>query len=377
MKSYKNLFEKLISYENIHEAIMRSAKRKRRREDVQKVLNNIDFYIKRVQELLVNKTFKARVHTIKIVQDGPARKKRMIIQPDYLYEQIVHHALIQILKPIFMKGMYDFSCGSIPDRGGHYAKRYIEKFIKNNPKDTKYVLKLDVKKYFQSINPEILKNKFQKIIKDDDIMWVISSILDSDKAIVDGSEIEMGLPIGFYTSQWFANWFLQDFDHFVKEKLKAKCYVRYIDDIVVFGRNKKELHKSRLLIKDYLERLELRVKENWQVFKFDYIAKDGKRKGRPLDFVGFKFYKDKTTLRWSILLKATQKAKRIHKKQNTTWFDACQMVSYFGWFKKTRTFQIYKKHIAPFASIKSCKRVISGHQNKINKGGQNGNLEKR
>jgi len=368
MKSYNHLFEKLICYENLYDAITRSAKRKRKRFDVQKVLNNRDKYIKKIQDLLINREFSPRVHTAKVIQDGHARKKRFIIQPDYIYEQIIHHAVVQIMQPIFMKGMYEFSCGSIPNRGSHYGKRYIEKFIQRHPKEIKYALKLDIKKYFQSVDVELIKAKLRKIIHDEKMLWVLEAIVDSNITIFEGKEMNAGLPIGFYTSQWFANWFLQDLDHFIKEKLKAKCYVRYIDDIVIFGRNKKELHKIHKEIENQLKALNLSVKENWQVFRFDYIdPKDGKRKGRPLDYMGFKFYRDKTVIRKAIMLKATRKAVRLNKKEVITWFDACQILSYMGWFKRTKTHGVYKKFIAPNINIAKCRKIISARQNRINK----------
>lgn len=369
MKSYNHLFEKLISHENLYSAIIRSAKRKRKRVDVQKVLSNPDKYIKKVQDLLINKEFCPKIHEAKVIQDGFARKKRIIIQPDYIYEQIVHHAVVQIIQPIFMKGMYEFSCGSIPDRGGHYGKRHVEKFIKRNPKEIKYVLKLDIKKYFQSVNIDLIKAKLKKIVHDEKMLWVLNTVLDSNITIFEGQEVNAGLPIGFYTSQWFANWFLQDLDHFIKEKLKAKCYVRYIDDIVIFGRNKKELHKIHKEIENQLKSLNLNIKENWQVFRFDYIDhKDGKRKGRPLDYMGFKFYRDKTIIRKTIMLKATKKAAKMNKKGAVTWYDACQLLSYMGWFKRTKTHGVYEKFIAPNVSVAKCRKIISARQKTINKG---------
>lgn len=367
MKSHNHLFEKLIDYENLYDAIIHSAKRKRKREDVQKVLANPEKYINKIQELLINKKFAPRIHEAKIIQDGPARKKRIIIQPDYIYEQIIHHAVVQVLQPIFLKGMYEFSCGSIPNRGGHYGKKYIEKFIRLNKGDIKYVLKLDIKKYFLSVDIAILKAMLCKIIHDEKMLWVLEVILDSNITIYEGEKINAGLPIGFYTSQWFANWFLQGLDHFIKEKLKAKCYVRYIDDIVIFGKNKKELHKAFKEIEKYTKGLNLTIKDNWQVFRFDYMDCKGQRKGRALDYMGFKFYRDKTVIRKSIMLKATRKAAKIKKKEKFTWYDACQILSYMGWFKCTKTHGIYEKYIASKINIGLCKKVISAKQKKINK----------
>lgn len=181
----------------------------------------------------------------------------------------------------------------------------------------------------------------------------------------DGNIVKKGLPIGFYTSQWFANWFLQPFDHYVKEELKAKCYVRYMDDIVILGTNKRELHKMFNLICSYLGEIGLTIKDNWQVFLFDYTDKDGKRHGRPIDFMGFKFYRDKTTIRKSIFLRACRLARRLHKKLHINWRDASQILSYFGWFKTTDTYKAFQKYIVSQISLNSCKKVMSIHDKNL------------
>lgn len=360
MKSYKFLFEKLIDKDNILMAIKNSSKRKRRRHDVAKVLSRPDEYIKRLQRIFLEGDYEKRYHKAVRIYDGNSKKERFIIQPEYIFEQIIHHAVIQVLKPILMRGMYDFSCGSIPNRGGTYGKKYLEKYIRtHNDSSIKYCLKLDIRHFYQTIDTELLKNKFRRIIKDKRMLDVIFYIIDSNTAECDGEIKNMGLPIGYYTSQWFANFFLQDFDHFIKEKLHIKCYVRYADDIVLFAPSKRELHKCFLRIKEFLKENHLEIKQNWQIFKFDYINKDGKRIGRPLDFMGYKFYRDKTTLRRHIFLSTLRTARRIYKKDKITWYDASQMVSYIGWFKRTNTHAAYEKHVKPFVNIGRCRKIIS------------------
>lgn len=369
MKSYNHLFEELISYDNLHQAIINSSRRKRKRKDVRKVLSNPDLYIKKLQALLIERTYKIEKHKAVKIYDSCSKKARFIIQPKYLFEQIIQHAIVQVMQPIFMKGMYEFSCGSIPNRGGHFGKRHIEKFIKRNEaSEIKYVLKLDIRHYYQSVDIDLLKAKFKKLIHDEKMLYVIDLVLDSNIAEYEGEELNMGLPIGFYTSQWFANWFLQPFDHLIKEKLHIKCYVRYIDDIVLFNKSKKELHKDFEIIKQYLGSLNLEIKGNWQVFKFEYTTSKGAEIGRPLDFMGFKFYRNKTTLKKSILFKATKKARRMAAKEKITWYDASQLMSYMGWFKCTDSHDAFLKYIQPCVSIKDCRRVLSKRQKKINEG---------
>lgn len=283
------------------------------------------------------------------------------------------------MTPMFYKGMYEYSCGSILGRGAILGQRCIEKFIQKNnisnpPKgckwnksNIKYVLKIDIKHFFENINVDILKEKFAKHIKDDKMLWLLNSILLSNIVKHKDQEIDIGLPIGYYTSQWFANWYLQDLDHFIKEELHIRCYVRYMDDMVMFGANKKELRKCLERIKIFLKTLDLEVKDNWQIFRFDYIdQKTGKRKGRCIDFIGFKFYRDRTVLRKPIMYKATRKAGKLEKKKHLTWYDACQVLSYLGYFKHSDTWSCREKYISNKISTKACKRVVSKHSKLLN-----------
>ena len=364
MKSYNHLFEKLVSRENIDLAITNASKRKRKRKDVRFILENKEEFTKRIQDLLINQEFKPQRHKLVKIYDKSSKKERYIIQPFFrvnrqgeeVFEQIIHHAVIQVLQPVFMKGMYKYSCGSIPKRGGHYGKRYLEKYIKeHNNNDIKYCCKFDIRHYYLTVNIPLLKEKFKAKIHDEKMLKIIFAILDSNIATNNGKLFDMGLPIGFYTSQWFANWFLEDFDHFIKEELKIKCYVRYVDDVILLSPNKKDLHKKLKRIKNFLKNIKLDLKKNYQVFKFDY----GNNKGRPLDFMGFKFYRTRTTLRKSILHNAVRKARKIQKKITPTHYDASQMLSYLGWFKSTKTFEFFERTVAQMINLKACKLLIS------------------
>lgn len=262
---------------------------------------------------------------------------------------------VNTLKPIFMHGMYEHSYGSIPKRGVHKGKKTIEKWIRNDRKNVKYCLKMDIQKYFESIPHDILIEKFSKLIHDKKFLDFIYKLIGVS---------EKGIPIGFYTSQWIANWYLQDLDHYIKEVLHAKYYIRYMDDMVIFSSNKKSLHKMKKEIEAYLsDNLHLKLKSNWQVFRFIYPCK-GKERGRFLDFMGFRFYRKRTTLRRNIMLKATRKARMISKKQKPTIYDIRQMLSYVGYIDCTNTYGMYEKRIKPYVSIQDCKRRISRYDKK-------------
>lgn len=300
------------------------------------------------------KAWKPSRHGKVCINEGTSRKVRMIEKPRYNYEQVIHHIVVSACYDIFMKGMYEFSCGSVPNRGAHYGKKYIERWIQRDKKNCKYVLKMDIRHFFESVDHDVLKVWLKKKIRDERMLYILA-------LIIDGSEV--GLPLGFYTSQWLSNFMLQPLDHFIKEQLKAVHYIRYMDDMVVFGKNKKELHRMQQEIERFLrEKFNLQMKGNWQVFRFDYTEKKtGKRKGRPLDFMGFQFYHDKTILRESIMLSCTRKVNRVAKKEKITWYDATAILSYMGYLSNTDTYDMYLQRVKPYVNVKKLKKIVSKH----------------
>ena len=160
---------------------------------------------------------------------------------------------------------------------------------------------------------------------------------------------------GNYTSQWFANFYLQDLDHYIKEDLKVPYYIRYMDDMVLFHRNKKELHKVRVKIEEFLKNEDLRLKENWQLFKTD---------SRPIDFLGYKFYRGYTTIRKSNCLRIRRRVKKIIKKPVLLPKDAAAILSYTGWLKHSNSYKFNKKYIEPYISLDKCKEVVRNARRK-------------
>lgn len=344
MKTYKHLFEKLIADENILLAIRNASLGKRNRKEVKDMLENTDKYVKFFKRIASN--YRNAKHKPKVIYDGVTRKKRTILVPK-MYEQVMHHMIVNVLKPIFLKPMYEHSHGSIPTKGAHKAKRYISKWLQKDSKNTKYCLKMDIKKYFESVPHDILKKKLRQIIKDEDFLNVLFTVIDVQ---------EKGLPIGFYTSQWLANFYLTKLDHYIKEVLKAKYYVRYMDDMVILDGNKRKLHKFRQEIDKQLLDLGLQMKSNWQVFKIEY-----RNKGRPIDFMGFKFYKNRTTLRRTVMLRASRKARRIAKEPKPTVYECRQMLSYIGWISATNTYGFFVNWIKPYVNVRNIRKRISNY----------------
>ncbi len=365
-KSVNNLYKPMLEHGNVEQKFHIAAKGKAQRPDVAVILQpeNIQRHVETVIEQLLNtapegfdvpnpeKAWKPTKHGKVTINEGTNRKQRQIEKPRYNYEQVVHHIVVSACYDIFMQGMYEFSCGSVPNRGAHYGKKYIEKWIRTDERNCKYILKMDIRHFFESVDHDVLKEWLAKKIRDKKMLHILH-------LIIDGSE--QGLPLGYYTSQWLANFMLQPLDHYIKEELKAVHYIRYMDDMVIFGKNKKELHRMQQSIDTYLrERFNLQMKGNWQVYRFDYFdRKTKKRKGRPLDFMGFEFWRDKTILRESIMLSCTRKVNRISKKNRITWYDATAILSYMGYVTHTDTYAMYEERIKPYANIKKLKKIVS------------------
>lgn len=365
MKSYNHLYEKVISKENRLEAVRLARHSPRIRKMIKQSGKTDEEIAEEAYDWIAN--FKNAHHKPIKIKDGMSKKERTIIVPT-MEELVVQHALINVLRPIFEHGMYDHSYASIPKRGAHAGKKTIKKWIAKDGKNCKYCLKMDIRHFFDSVPHDILKRRLINTIHDERVLKIILELIDVT---------ETGLPLGFYTSQWFSNWYLTPLDHYIKQELHAEHYMRYMDDMVIFGPNKRKLHRIRAAIQEYLEdRLGLTLKGNWQVFRFSYM-KGGKEYGRDLDYMGFRFHRNRITLRRSIMLKASRKAKKIFKKEKPSIYEIRQMLSYLGWIDATNTYGFYREHVKPYVNFQKYKRRLSVAARRENRNGvETGRIKK-
>lgn len=340
MKRIGYIYEEIYEIDNIKNAIRKASEGKKDHKYASIVLNNEDFYALKIQKMLKDMSYNPSEPKAKIIIDASSGKIREIYKPNFYPDQIIHWALMLKIEPIIMKGMYKYSAGSVPNRGTSYGQKTVRKWIDNDKKYTKYCFKMDIRKFYPSINNEILKDLFKRKIKDKKCLWLIDKIIGNAN----------GQRIGYYTSQWFANFFLEGLDHYIKEELGVKYYIRYVDDLVMFGNNKKKLHKVRKAIEKYCNNLELEIKGNWQVFRVDK---------RDVDFLGFRFYRDRTTLRRRNSLRIKRRVNRIVKKGFLNEKDALAIISYWGWIKRTDSYTYYNKYIKNKVPIKLARKVIS------------------
>ncbi len=341
MKRTGYLYDQVCDLDNIKEAILKASLGKRHRPFVKEVVDAPDHYAGKIRDMLLNKSYVPSPYTIKTIRDGATQKERTICKPRFYPDQIIHWALMLPLQAVIKRGMYEYTCGSVPGRGTSYAQKALRKWLDNDDRGTKYCLKMDVSKFYPSIDTALLKALFRRHLKDPDCLWLIDVILDSHA---------QGLPIGNYTSQWFSNFFLQGLDHFIKEELKIKYYIRYVDDLVLLGGNKKTLHKARIAIDAYLHDLHLQMKPNWQVFLVN---------ARAIDFLGFRFYRDRTTLRKRNALRIRRRLVKIARKGYLNYTDACAVVAYWGWIKRSDSYRFYEKYVKSKVSLAAAKGRIS------------------
>ncbi|MBU2567510.1 MAG: reverse transcriptase/maturase family protein [Elusimicrobia bacterium] len=236
-KTYNNLYEKICSFENLLLAAKKAQKGKRFRENTAWFNFNLEKELLKLQEELINQTYQLGKYKQFIVYES---KKRLISAAPYR-DRVVHHALCNVIEPIFEKTFIYDSYANRKSKGTHRAILRFTEFCRKN----KFVLKCDIEDYFNSIDRKILFNIIAEKIKDEKVLWLVRKIIDSSPG-------NCGLPIGNLTSQFFANLYLNDYDHFIKETLNCKYYVRYVDDFVIWGDDKRELDQIKEKINRYL-----------------------------------------------------------------------------------------------------------------------------
>ena len=187
MKRKGNFYKDICNKDNIKKAIIEAAKGKKDRNNVASILENIDKYVDILFNMLTTKEIKLSPYKKMIIHDGANKKERIIFKPAFFPDQCIHWSLMLQLQPILQRGMYEYCCASVPNRGIHYGSTYIKRILKDDRKNTKYCLKLDVKKFYPSIDKNVCKRKFRRIIKDYDVLNLIDAIIDSSN--------ENGLPI--------------------------------------------------------------------------------------------------------------------------------------------------------------------------------------
>lgn len=322
MKRYGDLYNQISSLENVYIAHEKAQKRKRHYAEIKRINRSLPAYMKHLHKMLTAQKYQTSKYQVQTRND--TGKEREIYVLPYYPDRIVHHCIMNVCEPIWQKTLIRDTFSAIKGRGIHDGQRRIRKFLADR-QQTKYCLKMDVKKFYPSIDHDVLKRILRQKIKCRKTLALLDEIVGSAP----------GLPIGNYLSQYLGNLYLSPFDHWVKEKLGVKYYARYCDDMVVFGGRKSFLHDIRRMVDRYLkEHLCLQVKENWQVFP---VAVRG------VDFLGYRFFHDYTLVRKSIAKKFKARMRGIRKSPGKTALN--QVMSYYGWFRYADAKRLWSVHV--------------------------------
>lgn len=328
------LWDAICSMDNLKLAHQNAKKGKGWYKEVKMVDADPEYYLGKLQQMLINKTYQTSEYQTFIKNDG--KKKRLIYKLPYFPDRICQWAVLQVIEEIILKNLTTDTYSAIPGRGIHLCLSKVQKAMHTDVKGLQYCLKIDAKQYYPSINHEILKMKYRRLFKDDDLLWLLDEIIDSTPG-------DSGIPIGNYLSQYSGNFYLSAFDHWLKETKGVKHYFRYMDDITILHESKEYLHQLRKEIDEYFRiNLKLTIKENWQIFPtFD----------RGIDFVGYRSFLNYTLLRKSTCKQFKRKMLNLNKKrlkgQELTYSEWCSINSYKGWLKWCDSYRLQQKYLKP------------------------------
>ena len=337
MKTHNRFFQKVCSFENLLSAARKAQRGKRFQDQVSAFNFHLERELYRLQTELQTQTYRPGPYYEFHVYEPKLRK----ISAAPYRDRVVHHALCNIIEPIFDPTFIFDTYACRKGKGTHKA---VDRFTEFSRKNT-YVLKCDIKKYFPSIDHEILKTQLRRKIRDAQVLWLLDLIVDSSnpqeevREYFEGDDLltvlarKRGIPIGNLTSQFFANIYLNRFDHFVKENLRCRYYIRYMDDFVVLEKDKARLHQVKVEMAAYLAGFRLKLHAHkCQVFP----VKDG------TDFLGYQVFPTHRRLRPSSVRRARRRLRGLREDYDSgkiSWADVNHSVqSWLGHVKHADTY---------------------------------------
>jgi RNA-directed DNA polymerase len=324
MKRYGHLFEKVCELDNLWVAYRNARRGKARFQQIRQFDPVAEQRIPQLHRMLLSGEYKTSPYKVfSLVERG---KLRTIHALPFYPDRIVHHAITQICSPFWEKSLIRNTFAALPGRGIHDAVRRVTAATLGS--EGLYVLKMDVKQFYPSVDHGILKSIIRKQIKDRALLEMLDEIIDSGP----------GLPIGNYLSQYFGNLVLSPVDHHVTARLGYGKYYRYCDDIIVLHPSKEALHRLRTEVENELASLKLRLKGSWQVFPLAI---------RGLDFVGYRFWPTHVLVRKKTILRLRWRL----KMRRPTLYEAVRIQhaakSFAGWLRYADTTKLRRSVVLP------------------------------
>jgi retron-type reverse transcriptase len=286
MKRHRGLWETVVSFENLYAAARKAWRGKRSRRPAAEFYSRFEEEIVSLRTELLTGTYEHGGYHYFQIHDP---KTRTVAAAPFR-DRVVHHALVRVLEPIFEKRFIEDSFACRKGKGTHAALQRAHRFTKAYP----FALKCDIARYFPSIDHEILLSQIERVVADQAVLDLIRTILgshcdateqewDPDGDLFSVRERKSGLPIGNLTSQFFANIYLNLLDHFVKHELRVRGYVRYVDDFLLFGKDRGSLKRKGKAVRDKVAELRLSIHPD----KYRLLPTT-----HGVDFVGFVSFPD-------------------------------------------------------------------------------------
>lgn len=298
-KTYKNLYSRICEFDNIHLAYLKARKAKRYKAEVLRFSANLEENLINIQNHLIWKTYQPSPYKYFTIYEPKERLIAALPFPD----RVVHHALCNIIEPIFERSMIHDSYACRVGQGVLSGVKRTTQFLRDTHRRwcRVYCLKADIKKFFPSIDHETLKTIIRKRIVCPDTLKLIDTIIDS-------TGDPRGLPIGSLTSQLWANVYLNEMDHYVKERLQIKYYIRYMDDFVILHDDKNALQTILCDVTAFLDdQLRLKLNRKTQIFPIG---------PRSLDFLGYRIWPDYRLLRKANVRRTKRKLHKYERLYN-------------------------------------------------------------
>lgn len=316
MKIYKHIFESMTSAEHLFSAWDEFKKEKRNKADVMEFEQKVEQHIFQMHRDLRSKTYKHGPYTGFYISDPKLRH----IHKAMVRDRVLHHAIFKVLNPIFEPGFIADSFSCRVGKGTHKGVERMASMLRSVSRNGTlhcYVLKCDVRKFFDSIDHEVLIEIIARRVKDPEVMWLMQEIVSSFSAGQRDLFHARGVPIGNLTSQLFANLYMNEFDQFIKHELRVKCYVRYTDDFVIVSNDSDELEKLIAPINQFLqERLQLSLHPD----KVHIV-----RYGKGVDFLGYVQFPHHRLMREKSEQRMMRKLRHADIRHKRAEFDDARM----------------------------------------------------
>ena len=319
MKRIGNLYDSVCSSENLYQAYIKAKQGKAKTYGVMLFEKDLESNMKAIHDELITGVYKTSEYSIFTIYDP---KERIVYRLPFR-DRIVHHAIMNIIGEIWVSAFISNTYACIKGRGIHGVLKHLKRDLKDI-ENTQFCLKMDVKKFYPTIDHDILKCIIRKKIKDNRLLDLLDGIIDSAP----------GVPIGNYLSQFLANLYLAYFDHWIKEDKRVKYYYRYADDMVILAQDKPSLHDLLADINNYLKsELKLNLKGNYQIFPVN---------DRGIDFVGYVFFHTHILMRKSIKKRFCKKVAKLNKKELEAKEYRMKVSPWIGWAKHCNSKHLLK-----------------------------------